>query len=359
MVGIVVGAFSLFSLFLAIPSGGLTDTLGVKHMLLIGVVCSVISAAVLLWATSPLALIISQVLGGLAFQLHVVPSQTFVSQIPDASDRESGFGYLTFGAALGQTIGPFLGGVLASVYGYRGAFIAALVASTAGFAVLVLREPRGGKTSRSYHVMEDLGRAGSLLANRQMVTVLTVSLVMIFAAGLRTSFLPVLLRDRGLSETFVGLLISIFGGTSTFVRPFVGRLLARFRRRDLLLFAMATAIFSVTAAPLLSSRIALALTLGAFGIGFGLTQPLSMVMVADLTTPSHAGVAMGLRFTAMTVATLLGPVVLGVVVGEFGLEASFFATAALVGVTAATILGPGGQHLPRRREEQHAGAYND
>jgi MFS family permease len=183
-----------------------------------------------------------------------------------------------------------------------------------------------------------------------MLAILAITFVVIFTVSLRTSFLPVLLLERGSSEALVGLLISIFAGTSTLIRPFIGSLLQRFGRRGLLALAVLAVALGVGFIPILSSAFTVALALCIFGLGFGLAQPLSMVMVADLTDPRRSGLSMGIRFMFMTLANILGPVLLGVVVEGFDLHAAFYVSALFVLVTGGYILLYRPQLLPGRRE---------
>jgi MFS family permease len=183
-----------------------------------------------------------------------------------------------------------------------------------------------------------------------MLALLAVTFVVIFTVSLRTSFLPVLLLERGSSEALVGLLISLIAGISTLIRPFTGRLLQRFSRRGMLALAVLAVALGVGLIPVLSSVFTVALALCTFGLGFGLTQPISMVMVADLADPRHSGMSMGIRFMAITLANILGPVLLGVVVEGFGLHAAFYVSALFVIVTGGYILSWKSELLPGRRE---------
>jgi MFS family permease len=183
-----------------------------------------------------------------------------------------------------------------------------------------------------------------------MLAILAFPFIVIFTVSLRTSFLPVLLLQRGSSEALVGLLISLFAGTSTLIRPFIGSLLQRFSRRGMLALAMLAVALGVGLIPMLSSVFTVALALCIFGLGFGLAQPLSMVMVADLADPRHSGLSMGIRFMAMTLASILGPVLLGVVVEGFGLHAAFYVSALFVIMTGGYILSWKSELLPGRRE---------
>jgi MFS family permease len=112
---------------------------------------------------------------------------------------------------------------------------------------------------------------------------------------------------------------------------------------------MLAIIFGAGLVPSMTSVWGFGVLISIFGLGFGVTQPLSMVMVADLADPKKSGLSMGLRFTAIMVAGLLSPIFLGFIVERFGLSPAFY-VAALVVVLAAIrmfILKP--ELIPARR----------
>ena len=350
VIGVIVGAFGFLSFFLAIPVGGFADRVGVKRALALGVLCKIASALLLLRADHVLTLMVSQVVGGMGFQIHIVASQAFIASLDSPLQRETEFGHLTFSAALGQSLGPVLGGVLASRFGYHGAFLGVLLIAALGLMIMGFQDSRGPRAPGPYSLGRDLRHARLLLSNSGMLAILAITFVVIFTVSLRTSFLPVLLLERGSSEALVGLLISLFASTSTLVRPFTGSLLRRFGRRGLLALAILAVVLGVGLIPVLSSVFTIALALCLFGLGFGLTQPLSMVMVADLADPRHSGVSMGIRFMSITLANILGPVLLGVVVEGFDFHAAFYVSALFVLVTGGYVLLYRSQLLPGRRE---------
>ena len=63
-IGFIVGAFSLMALFLSIPLGGLVDRFGVKRLLLFGVVCNMVSAAILIRTDTVSEIIAAQLIAG-------------------------------------------------------------------------------------------------------------------------------------------------------------------------------------------------------------------------------------------------------------------------------------------------------
>jgi MFS family permease len=216
--------------------------------------------------------------------------------------------------------------------------------------VMGLIDKRETRAQGKYSLGRDLRHAGTLLSHSGMLAILSFTFVIIFTVSLRTSFLPVLLLLRGSSEALVGLLISLFAGASTLIRLFIGRLLQRYSRRVLLALTIFTVALSVGLIPKLSSVVTVALALCSFGIGFGLAQPLSMVMVADLADPQHSGLTMGTRFMAITLGNILGPALMGVAVEGFGLHAAFYLSSLLVFMTGIYILFWKSELLPGRRE---------
>ncbi len=241
---------------------------------------------------------------------------------------------------------------MATRFGYSQAFFVSLLLSISGLIVWGIRESTGAPRVGRYSLMGDLRHAATAFSDSRMLAVLAFTFGVIFTVSLRTSFLPVLLLKRGLEEADVGLLISIFAASMTVIRPFTGRIFQVFSRKKMMAFSVLAVAFGVGLIPGLSSFFATALALCLFGLGFGLTQPLSMVMVADLSDPEHPGLSMGIRFMVISFANLLGPVLLGFLVEGIGLNSPFYASAFLVLAIGAYILKWKPGLLPGRRENK-------
>jgi MFS family permease len=349
-IGFTVGAFSLIAVFLSVPLGGLVDRFGVKRLLLFGVGCNILNALILIRADTVSKLIIAQMIAGLAFLLHVVASQAYFSRLSDPSQREKGFGWLGFGASAGQSVGPILGGFLVDRYDYQAAFWVVLVLSSMGLALAGLKRTReSNPTKLSYNLLQDARQAKALATDPSVLMVLVFTFAIIFAVNLRSSFLPVFLRAEGLTEASVGLLISIFAVMSTSIRLIFGKLVQLFDRKRIIAVSMLAVVLGVGLIPLMFSAVSFAVILAVFGLGFGMTQPLSMVMIADLTDPSQSGLAMGLRFTSIMVASLLSPIFFGFLVGTFGLTSAFYVAAAVVALCGIRMLIVRPELIPARR----------
>ncbi len=331
MIGAAVSAFSLLSLLAALPTGRLSDRLGARTLLLLSAGFNLLYSLLLVATTSIWLLIPAQMIGGLGFLLLIVSSQTWVSAHTDKGVRERGFGLLSLAAALGQTMGPFLGGLVLSGTSFAGVFSLAACFSLLGFSIAGLDKqwqdkPLERKKSSGGAIKETLAW---LASDRKMVAALIFTFTAVFAANLRSSFLPVLLQARGLSGSTIGLLLSAFALSMTLVRLVIGRIMGRFSRESLLILALALLFAGAAALPTTSSAGLTAGIIFLFGMGFGISQPLSMVMISD-RAGTASGQAMGIRFFVITLATLLSPIQAGLVVDAFGLAAAFFCVGAVI-----------------------------
>jgi MFS family permease len=351
LIGAAVSAFSLLSLVAAVPLGRLTDRIGARSLLLASASFNCLYSLLLLAAEGIPGLVAAQMLGGLGFLLLIVSSQSWVSRHADKGIRERGFGFLSLAAAAGQSLGPFFGGMLLSRTSFPIVFTAALGLSLIGFCVAGLREEGRGGSPETGRQTPRLGEAlRRFAADRGMLAVLVFSFAAVFAVSLRNSFVPVLFKERGLQEGAIGLLLSAFALSMTLVRTVIGRIMGRVARRHLLALALGLILLGTAALPAVRHAWATAGIMLLFGAGFGISQPLSMVMVSDRAGEAFSGLAMGIRFTVITLATLLSPAVSGLIVDCAGLETAFYSVAALV-VAAALLIrlvfGPGSE--PQKR----------
>src|SRR6056297_1426159 len=145
MIGAAVSGFSVLSMMMALPMGRLSDRLSARTLLLLSAFFHLLYSALLVLAQDIWVLIAAQMLGGLAFLLMIVSSQTWVSEHAEQAVRERGFGFLSLVAAVGQTLGPFLGGFLLSRTSFAAVFSLAVVFSLLGFSIAGLRPAARGE----------------------------------------------------------------------------------------------------------------------------------------------------------------------------------------------------------------------
>lgn len=330
LIGVAVSAFSLLSFLMALPVGDLSDRLNAKKLILISTFFNFTYSVLLVLAENIWMLITAQMFGGLGFMLLMVSSQTWVSKHAEKKVRERGFGLLALAAAIGQTVGPFLGGFVLSHTSFAALFSLAAFVSLLGFVIAGLREESQQKQKSQGRPTDPISKVLSeLVADRKMLAALIFTFVAVFASELRNSFVPVLFKAQGREVMVIGLLLSVFALSMTLVRLAIGRAMGIISRGALLSLALT---FFFVASTTLPSILGVWLSGGImflFGMGFGISQPLSMVMVSDRAGKA-SGMAMGVRFSVVTLGTLLSPLLTGTVVEWFGLKAAFYFVAGLL-----------------------------
>jgi MFS family permease len=283
-------------------------------------------------------LLAAQIVGGLGFLLVIVSSQAYVGQITETKQRERGFAVFSFTAAIGQALGPLGGGFLLAQFGFDAAFGVSLLLAVSGFCMIGLRDSGRRAHLSAAPLPERISQFRRYLSDRAMVVTLLFTFMVVFTVSLRSSFIPVLFKEKGFDESSIGLLLTVSACSMTSIRFIVGWLMGRFSRTSLAAWAMGCVCVAVALVPANDVIWAMGALMVIFGFGFGISQPLSMVMVSDRASSGSMGLAMGVRFTTVMAAALLGPLVIGLVAELYGIAAGCYFAAAMLFLTGLWVV---------------------
>ena len=125
--------------------GMLADRVGHKAVLCGGAFSMVLASAAALVAGAPAGMYVAFALMGLSYAAESVSGQTIVMEFASPHDRPTYVGLTNTLLAPCRTLGPIIGGILATWLGYRGMFPFAVLLAAAGGVLMMLwvREPRG------------------------------------------------------------------------------------------------------------------------------------------------------------------------------------------------------------------------
>jgi MFS family permease len=185
---------------------------------------------------------------------------------------------------------------------------------------------------------EPLGRRFGLL----------LGAVVVFTLGNSTdAFLLLRLADAGVTPARVALLWSAFHVVKAVATWLGGRLSDRLGRRPMvtagwLLYAAVYLAFATVDRP--DALIAVFL---AYGLYFGLTEPVERAWVVDLAPASRRGTALGFYHGTVGVAALPASVLFGLLWQRFGAPVAFSFGAGAALVAAALVFGVGGGSASR------------
>jgi MFS family permease len=338
LVGLVVGAGSLVPLLVAIPAGALADRLGAKRVTLPSLAAIVAGTGLAALPLGLPGLAGGLVLKGLGQFGGTLGLQALVAHIPGRPRNET-FAIFAVAAAVGGFAGPALAGAIAAGGGIPAAFACATgLAAAALVAALGVDGRNAAGSGVRVRPAATLAAAGRLLRTPAIGAAVGTTCAILFADVLTSSFYPVLLARRGVALAAIGLLVSLRGLASFAVRPTIAALTRRVDRWWLIAASMVAEAAGTAAVPL-SPALALQVPAALLcGLATGFNQPLSMAVVADHAPREQRSSALALRLAGNRVALLASPLVLGLVVGGFGLPACFAVAAAFPLASAGYVL---------------------
>jgi EmrB/QacA subfamily drug resistance transporter len=127
MLGWIATSFILVGAMLLVPFGRIGDIYGRKKVFTYGMIIFTLSSAFSVFATSTDVLILTRVVQGIGSAMIFGNSTAIISSVYMPGERGKALGITVGSVYLGLSMGPFLGGVLTGMFGWRSIFIATVL----------------------------------------------------------------------------------------------------------------------------------------------------------------------------------------------------------------------------------------
>ncbi|RBW49971.1 MFS transporter [Marinobacter sp. F3R11] len=340
MLGVVLSSQYLLPFLLAIPLGGVVARYGGRFTLLSGSI--LMTAGLLLMQVLPgyYGLIGGQLLIGLAHLQMVLSAQTIISSLATGPRLESYFGWYSTWLSGGQVIGPLLaGGWIHWAGGVGNLFLVmAGIALLGGLSGLVLTGDATLGMRVSGKQTGFRAQASLMRRNTGVQVSIAITVAGMFALGVYGSYLPVYLDSLEMSAVMIGVLVSLRSGVSTVIRPFIPRIISAAGGRErATILALCAVSVGVGCLGFAGNVPVIAFLSILVGLGGGLTQPLSMVVLAESVGREQRSGALGMRLMANRAVHFLAPLLFGLILGLSGFGLSFGLSGMFVALIAAVL----------------------
>jgi DHA1 family multidrug resistance protein-like MFS transporter len=332
--GILATATGL-TMFLSAPVwGSLADRYGRKPMVIraligAGVTMGLMGAAQSVWHLLVLRLFMGAFAGTMGASAALVASTAPERRVT------SSLGILQTALFSANTLGPVIGGVLASTIGIRESFFftATLYLCAAGLTWLFVDEDfrRPARDERQRHSLAANVRA--VMASSQLAFVMLLLFTLWLSTTLVRPVIPLSIDAFGgeLNERQMsGIALGALGLTSTFAALSVGRVSSRLGLKGGLMLATAGAGLFYLPVPLAESVGVFIVLLAAVGLFQGAMVPTTNSMIAKLAPGGRQGSAFGVAASMQSLALMIGPITGGAIAGAVGLDAVYVVVAALL-----------------------------
>jgi MFS family permease len=327
VVGLLMSSYSLAQFVFAPVWGRISDRVGRRPILLLGLLGSVAGYTLFGLAGTLGLLFVGRALMGI-FGATIPTAQAAVADVTAPQDRAKGMGLIGAAIGLGFILGPALGGVLSNLSGVlhvglfqRNPYALPCLASAAlaGLNLVAAafflpeslpRHLRGSPSSRASR-MQQITRGLTDPRMRMLVlvyflfmlgfTMMEATLTLFIEKRIGARDHAQLVRRVGYLFGFIGIIqVALQGGL-------VGRLAQVFGERKLLIVGCGITAIALGALPAASSWAGIYGCAFGLACGHGLSQPSVASLISRAASAETQGGALGVSQSAASLARVIGP----------------------------------------------------
>ncbi len=335
--GLIFGSFSLMQFLFSPFWGRMSDRLGRRPILILGLVGIGLAFLMIAFARNLVELYIARILGGILSSAAMPASFAYVADSTDPSRRAQSMGLMGAAISLGLIFGPALGGFLGAINPLLPFYVAAgLAFLVAGFAYLFVSESLATKEpKRPYTRGEDFIRLWTALRS-PVAFILLVGMIINIALSSLFIALPLYSeRQFGFGETEMGIFFVFLGVVGAFTQGvLVGHVIrvwgeGRVAQIGLWMSGIGFFCFLLASNLLNMLLLSLMLALGSALIGTALAS-----LISKRSGMEEQGVVMGIFTSYQSLGRIFGPLLGGFVFDKAGIAFPFVAAGILCIMTA-------------------------
>lgn len=321
-IGLLMASFSAMQFLFSPLWGRLSDRVGRRPVLLVGLLGSTLSYALFAWATRQhhLAALFAARIGAGVCGATIATAQAYIADVTTLETRAKGMALIGAAFGLGFTFGPLFGAAtlisadtagLSPWPGYVAAAFSAAALLLAYFRLEESLRPESRPAEASWFHLAALRDA---LATPSIAALLFTSFVSIFSFANFESTVSLFLKDERafgfdlpkvlLVFAYIGLMVSVAQGF------LVRRLSTRLSEAVMATGGSAVAIVGFVLLALASRQASLPLLLAALAVevtGFAFVNPSLQSLLSRRTDPTRQGGILGLAQSVSSLARIAGP----------------------------------------------------
>lgn len=341
--GLLLGLFSLFSAVGSMFGGALSDRVGRKTIMVLGLILSAASSVVMGFIGSYAVFFVVAIFVGLVSFIGDPAHQAMVADLVPEEKREEAFGILRVAVNLSWIIGPTIGGLIAA-RSYLYVFFADAIGSTITAALVLAMIPetmpeRAEGEGEGESLLQTLADYRIVGRDKVYVAFLVVSMLMILVYNQLYNTLSVYLRDvHGLAERSYGFLMSMNASVVVLLQFWVA---ARVRKRPpLLMMAFGAGLYVIgfTLYGFVGTFALFAMAMLIITFGEMVVMPVGQALVARLAPVHMRGRYMAVYGLSWTIPASLAPGLAGLILDNANPDWVWYASGIVGSVSVAGFL---------------------
>ncbi len=340
MLGFIVSIYGAVQLLTQVPIGRLSDRIGRKKILLLGLATFTFMPLLYIYASSAYLLLLIRALGGVGASAVWPLAMALIVDQTRAEGRGAALGWYNASFYSALAFGPLFGGALYDLFGMKAPFIFWAFLGAAAVVIVLLRVQEPEKTEIAIGELPERGR-DRLINPGYLLSFLACCSVVLWVGvvgGFNYTMLPDYAAGLGLSATDVGLIYMAYGGGTALSNIYFGHQADRGRRKTLIFAGCFAGAAAFILLPRAAGLAEVALLFAAMGLGLGAGNPAAASLIADTTCATRRGEVFGIFNTARMSGVVVGPLIAGLTADAYGVGSTVAAFAAIaVMVTLFTL----------------------
>jgi MFS transporter, DHA1 family, multidrug resistance protein len=305
--GLLMAVYSFMQLLFAPVWGRISDRIGRKPVIMIGIFGLGLSFLMMAWSTQLWMLFAARIVGGILSSANMPTAMAYVADITSLEDRGKGMGIIGAATGLGFIFGPAIGGVF-SEESLRIPFYLAGGSSFITFflVMFVLKESLSPEQRETQNTRKQPSLIEALKGSSSFLYILQL-FVSLSLAGLEATYAYFAAAKAGIGAIQLGYIFMIMGLAQAVVQGgLVGRLTKKFGEGFVIQVGIILSAvgFSLILYTVNFGTAALYLTI--FGIGNGLIRPGVSSLLTKTSSSGH-GSATGLLSSFDSLGRIIGP----------------------------------------------------
>ncbi|WP_332697747.1 MFS transporter [Halalkalibacter lacteus] len=304
--GFLMAVYSFMQLLFAPMWGRISDRIGRKPVMMIGILGLALSFFLMAISTQLWMLFAARIIGGFLSSANMPTVMAYVADITTEEDRGKGMGIVGAAIGLGFIFGPAIGGIFSQSSINMPFYIAAVTSLLTFFLVLISLqesltvENRKKQSKKKSSVRQTLKGPNSVLFSLQLFISLSLS-------GLEATFAYFAAEKAGLGSLQLGYIFMIMGFAGALVQGgLVGRMTKKFGEGFVIQLGIVVSAIGFGLILFVDSFLTAAIFLTVFGIGNGLIRPSVSSLVTKTSTTGH-GSTTGLLSSFDSLGRIIGP----------------------------------------------------
>ncbi|MFD1780897.1 MFS transporter [Fredinandcohnia salidurans] len=308
--GLLMAVYSLMQFLFAPMWGRISDRIGRKPVIMIGIFGLAVSFFLMALSTELWMLFAARIIGGFLSAANMPTVMAYAADITSEEDRGKGMGVIGASIGLGFIFGPAIGGIFSKTDLQMPFYIAGTLSLLTFFLVMIVlkeslsKEQRHPKDRKRPGLLKALNGPESVLFFLSLFITLSLS-------GLEATFAYFAAEKAGLGTTELGYIFMIMGLAGAIVQGgLVGRLTKRFGEGFVIqigIFVSAVGFFLIL---FTKDFVTAAIYLTIFGVGNGIIRPAVSALLTKRSKTGHGSVT-GLLSSFDSLGRILGPILGG------------------------------------------------